>query len=95
MNAPLQPASIQLAALDGVLRSIGEVAVAVSGGVDSLTLAAAAHRALAGRASMYHAVSPAVPSEATERTRQVAAREGWRLTVLDAGEFGDREGRKR
>jgi uncharacterized protein len=60
MNAPLQPASIQLAALDGVLRSIGEVAVAVSGGVDSLTLAAAAHRALAGRASMYHAVSPAV-----------------------------------
>jgi len=91
MNAPLQPASIQLAALDGVLRSIGEVAVAVSGGVDSLTLAAAAHRALAGRASMYHAVSPAVPSEATERTRQVAAREGWRLTVLDAGEFGDRD----
>jgi len=91
MNAPLQPASIQLAALDGVLRSIGEVAVAVSGGVDSVTLAAAAHRVLAGRASMYHAVSPAVPAEATERTRQVAAREGWRLTVLDAGEFGDHD----
>jgi len=91
MNAPVQPASIQLAALDGVLRSIGDVAVAVSGGVDSLTLAVAAHRALGGQASMYHAVSPAVPAEATERTRQVAAREGWRLTVLDAGEFGDRD----
>ena len=91
MNAPLPPASTQLAALDGVLRSINEVAVAVSGGVDSLTLATAAHRALAGRASMFHAVSPAVPAEATERTRQVAAREGWRLTVLDAGEFGDRD----
>jgi len=91
MNAPLQPASIQLAALQGVLRSIGEVAVAVSGGVDSLTLAAAAHRTLAGRASMLHAVSPAVPAEATERTRQVAAREGWPLTVLNAGEFGDRD----
>ena len=91
MNVPLQPASMQLAALDGVLRSINEVAVAVSGGIDSLTLAAAAHRALAGRASMFHAVSPAVPVEATERTRQVAAREGWRLTVLDAGEFGDRD----
>jgi len=91
MNAPLQSASTQLAALDGVLRSIGEVAVAVSGGIDSLTLAAAARRALAGRVSMFHAVSPAVPPEATERTRQVAAREGWRLTVLDAGEFGDRD----
>src|SRR5262249_15435833 len=89
MSAPLQPASSQLAALEGVLRSIGEVAVAVSGGVDSITLAAAAHRALDAGASMFHAVSPAVPAEATERTRQVANREGWRLTVIDAGEFGD------
>ena len=36
---------------------------------------------------MYHAVSPAVPREATERTRALAEREGWMLHVIDAGEF--------
>jgi pyridinium-3,5-biscarboxylic acid mononucleotide sulfurtransferase len=91
MNAPYrppEPVSAQIAALESVLRSIGEVAVAVSGGVDSLTLAAVAHRVLDDRVSMFHAVSPAVPPDATDRTRQLADREGWALTVLDAGEFG-------
>lgn len=36
---------------------------------------------------MYHAVSPAVPSEATARTRALAAREGWTLQVIQAGEL--------
>jgi len=91
MNAPLTPPEIVqagFATLQSVLRSIGKVAVAVSGGVDSLTLAAVAHRVLGDQVSMFHAVSPAVPADATDRTRRVAAREDWALTVLDAGEFG-------
>lgn len=75
--------------LEAVLRGIGTAEVAVSGGVDSLTLAAAAHAALGGQARMHHAVSPAVPPEATARTRALAQARGWALEVLDAGEFAD------
>ena len=74
-------------ALDQVLAGIGRSAIAVSGGIDSLTLATAAHRAAPGRVTMHHATSPAVPAEATDRTRALAASEGWSLDVFDAGEF--------
>ena len=67
---------------------LGEVAVAVSGGVDSLTLAVLAHRTLP-RVRMVHAASAAVPQEATARVREWAAREAWDLRVVDAGEFAD------
>jgi pyridinium-3,5-biscarboxylic acid mononucleotide sulfurtransferase len=77
------------AELREVLDGIGRVAIAVSGGVDSMTLAVAAHRQLRARASMLHAVSPAVPPEATARVRAYAEREGWDLVILDAGEFAD------
>lgn len=73
-----------------VLDGIGPLAVAVSGGVDSMTLAALAHRhGGESRVAIAHAISPAVPPEATARVRDWAAREGWALTVLDAGEFAD------
>jgi pyridinium-3,5-biscarboxylic acid mononucleotide sulfurtransferase len=71
------------------LRRLGEVAVAVSGGVDSMTLAVVAHREPAVRAEMFHAVSPAVPPEATERVRRYAEGEGWNLRIIDAQEFRD------
>jgi pyridinium-3,5-biscarboxylic acid mononucleotide sulfurtransferase len=83
------PAAARLATLEANLEGFDQLAVAVSGGVDSLTLAAAAHGRLGARAAMFHAVSPAVPPEATERTRNLAARYGWRLEVIDAGEFSD------
>ena len=78
------------AALAEVVDGLGEAAVAVSGGVDSLTLAVFAGRRLgAGRMLMVHATSPAVPAEATKRVRRQAELEGWRLEVIDAGEFAD------
>lgn len=76
--------------LNDALLEIGPLAVAVSGGVDSLTLAETAHRLLgADRALMVHAASPAVPLEATQRVRDEAARAGWTLRVVEAGEFAD------
>ena len=75
-----------VAALERVLGKIGPVAVAVSGGVDSMTLAVVAHRVLGGSATMLHAVSAAVPADATERVERYARREGWRLERIDAGE---------
>ena len=76
--------------LEAVLRPSGPIAVAVSGGVDSLTLATLAHRLLGAEAAlMVHATSPAVPREATDRVRAEASRQGWSLDVIDAGEFAD------
>ena len=79
----------ELQTLRGVLDSLGSAAVAVSGGVDSMTLAVVAHRRLGSRAEMFHAVSAAVPPEATERVQRYTAREGWRLSIFEAGEFSD------
>ena len=88
--APILSADATLPALEAILRELGTVAVALSGGVDSMTLAAVAHGTLGPDGSeMFHAVSPAVPSEATARVRRVAAERGWRLRVFDAGEFED------
>ncbi len=67
-----------------------DLVVAVSGGIDSLTLAATAVTTLgSARLALHHATSPAVPPEATERTRALADRLGVALVVFDAGEFGD------
>lgn len=72
-----------------VLARFEALAIAVSGGVDSMTLASFAHRIRPGAVSMIHAVSPAVPGAATERVRALAEAEGWSLTVTGAGEFDD------
>jgi uncharacterized protein len=65
------------------------LAIAVSGGVDSMTLATFAHRLAVAPVSMLHAVSPAVPPAATERVRRRAAADNWDLVVCGAGEFDD------
>jgi pyridinium-3,5-biscarboxylic acid mononucleotide sulfurtransferase len=66
-----------------------KLAVAVSGGVDSMTLAWFAHQALGSRAAVYHAVSPAVPPEATARVREYAQSYGWPFVIVDARELTD------
>jgi pyridinium-3,5-biscarboxylic acid mononucleotide sulfurtransferase len=65
------------------------LAVAVSGGVDSLTLAVFAQRIRGDGVEVFHAVSPAVPPEATDLVRRLADVEGWDLHVINTGEFDD------
>ena len=85
MNAIAAP----LDRLEAALAALDTIACAVSGGVDSLTLATFAHRRFGSRVAMFHAVSPAVPEEATLRSQALADREGWTLTIIDAGEFAN------
>jgi uncharacterized protein len=79
----------KLSALASWLQDLDSAAIAVSGGVDSMTLAVIAHRARSGATTMFHAVSPAVPPEATARIKRYAHNEDWDLAVFDAGEFAD------
>jgi uncharacterized protein len=78
-----------LEAVQRLLVELGRVKIAVSGGVDSMTLALIAGRHPSCEAAMVHAVSPAVPAAATRRVADVAASEGWRLGLVNAGEFQD------
>ena len=86
MNAELLAAEKRL---KGVLTSYSPLAIAVSGGVDSLTLATVAHRTLPVAPLMIHARSPAVPVAATARVREMSEQEGWELREISAGEFVD------
>jgi uncharacterized protein len=65
------------------------IAVAVSGGVDSMTLAHVARRFARAPATMYHACGPAVPAAARARVEDHATRHGWSLALIDAGEYAD------
>ena len=55
-----------------------------------MTLAVVAHRRAPVRCNMIHAVSAAVPPQATDRVRQQARDDDWALETIDAGEFADR-----
>jgi uncharacterized protein len=75
--------------LENLLISIETCVVAVSGGVDSMTLAFIAHSMLGPSAIMFHATSPAVPSDAYERIKEYSIKYGWNLSEINAGELND------
>lgn len=79
----------ELHVVEHVLAGCRPAAVAVSGGVDSMTLAHLAHRVLGADVEMFHAASPAVPGDAERRIREHSDRAGWQLRLVDAGEFAD------
>jgi len=65
------------------------LAIAVSGGIDSMMLAHIAHQQSSATVVMYHAYSPAVPARARERVEEHATRDGWKLILVDARELED------
>ncbi|RNF34831.1 adenine nucleotide alpha hydrolase [Paracoccus methylarcula] len=73
------------------LQKPDRLAIAVSGGVDSLCLSAAAELARKDQnLTLCHAVSPAVPDAATGRVKAFAKGRGLVLEIVDAGEFADK-----
>lgn len=71
------------------LQRYDRLTIAVSGGIDSMLLAYLAHKTLGNKAHMVHALSPAVPLNATKRVTAYARKHGWQLETIDAGEFED------
>lgn len=77
-------------ALHAALARPASLTIALSGGIDSLTLSAAAAMVRGAKEVMLcHAVSAAVPSAATARVKDFADTWGVPLKLVDAGEFAD------
>ena len=81
--------SEKLARLVEILDEHDNLAIAVSGGLDSMVLAHVAKSHARTAVTAVHAISPAVPRTATIRVQDHARRHGWTLHLVDAEELAD------